>query len=45
MYEDVKKIDPELGLALDNEFQRQTDHLELIASENYVHPAKLFAAH
>lgn len=44
MYENVSKLDPELGQALEDEFKRQTDHLELIASENYVHDAVLQAA-
>ncbi|PIE89178.1 MAG: serine hydroxymethyltransferase [Acidobacteria bacterium] len=44
MYENVLKVDPEVGQALVDEYQRQTDHLELIASENYVHPAVLAAA-
>jgi glycine hydroxymethyltransferase len=33
--------DPELWMALQQELQRQEDHIELIASENYVSPAVL----
>jgi len=44
MYEDIMKIDPETGRALQAEYERQTDHLELIASENYVHSSILTAA-
>jgi len=34
-------FDPELDAALKNERQRQEDHIELIASENYVSPRVL----
>ena len=44
MYEEILKTDPELGQALEDEYTRQTNHLELIASENYVHPGVLAAA-
>src|SRR6188768_4100437 len=36
-------FDPELDAALKNERQRQEDHIELIASENYVSPRVLEA--
>src|SRR6186713_2241847 len=36
-------FDPELETALQNERQRQEDHIELIASENYVSPRVLEA--
>src|SRR5678810_989542 len=36
-------FDPELDTALQNERQRQEDHIELIATENYVSPAVLQA--
>src|SRR6187455_3691669 len=36
-------FDPELDTALKNERQRQEDHIELIASENYVSPRVLAA--
>ncbi|MDF1797402.1 MAG: serine hydroxymethyltransferase [Coxiellaceae bacterium] len=34
----VRDFDPELAEAVDHEIQRQEDHVELIASENYVSP-------
>ncbi len=34
----VHDFDPELAKAVDQEIQRQEDHVELIASENYVSP-------
>ena len=36
-------VDPEIARAIDLENQRQEDHIELIASENYVSPAVLAA--
>ena len=39
----LNEFDPELGAAMDAEFQRQQDHLELIASENYTSPRVLQA--
>lgn len=36
-------FDPELWRAIKNEEQRQEDHIELIASENYVSPSVLLA--
>jgi len=36
-------FDPELETALKNERQRQEDHIELIASENYASPRVLEA--
>src|SRR5579864_4921881 len=39
----VKDFDPELQRALDGERQRQEDHIELIASENYTSPRVLEA--
>lgn len=39
----VKKYDPEVGEAMELEFGRQTENIELIASENYVSPAVLAA--
>lgn len=35
MYDNVKKTDPELFNALSNEFKRQSEKIELIASENF----------
>jgi glycine hydroxymethyltransferase len=39
----LSDLDPELSRALQAELQRQEDHIELIASENYVSPAVLCA--
>ncbi len=39
----IADADPELWAAMQQELQRQEDHLELIASENYVSPAVLQA--
>ena len=35
----VRAVDPEVAQALADELQRQNDHIELIASENWVSPA------
>lgn len=37
----VDQIDPEIFAAIEKENQRQEDHIELIASENYTSPAVL----
>ncbi len=42
-HEFVAKYDPELGLAMGRELERQQDHLEMIASENFVSPAVMAA--
>ena len=39
----LAKTDPELWAAIQNENQRQEDHIELIASENYASPAVMQA--
>ena len=39
----IASFDPELQAALDQEAQRQEDHIELIASENYASPRVLEA--
>lgn len=39
----LAKADPELWAAIQNENQRQEDHIELIASENYASPAVMQA--
>jgi glycine hydroxymethyltransferase len=39
----IANFDPELWQAMENEAQRQEDHLELIASENYASPRVLEA--
>src|SRR5712664_3706803 len=43
-HRDVGTPDPELWRAIEGENRRQEDHIELIASENYVSPAVLEAA-
>lgn len=40
----LKTYDPELGEAVFNEYKRQQDGIELIASENFVSPAVMAAA-
>jgi glycine hydroxymethyltransferase len=39
----LEHSDPELWAAIAGENQRQEDHIELIASENYASPAVLAA--
>lgn len=39
----IENIDPELFAAIQRENQRQEDHIELIASENYTSPAVMAA--
>ncbi|MCO6449681.1 MAG: serine hydroxymethyltransferase, partial [Caldilineales bacterium] len=39
----LRESDPEVFSAIENEYQRQQDHVELIASENYVSRAVLAA--
>lgn len=39
--EPLKEFDPKIWQALEDEKQRQEEHIELIASENYVSPAVL----
>jgi glycine hydroxymethyltransferase len=39
----IAKFDPELSQAMEAERQRQEDHIELIASENYTSPAVMEA--
>ena len=39
----IARFDPELSMALSSEAQRQEDHIELIASENYASPRVLEA--
>ena len=45
MYEtdEIRTVDPEVAAAIDAEYDRQNDHLELIASENWVSPAVMQA--
>ena len=42
-YETVKRQDPEVYASMMRELERQRDHIELIASENFVSPAVLEA--
>ncbi len=42
-YSSLREFDPELAAAIAAEAQRQEDHVELIASENYVSPRVLEA--
>jgi len=42
-FEDVKSFDPELAKAISLEIGRQNDHIELIASENFVSKAVMAA--
>src|SRR5437667_4328743 len=39
--EPLRQFDPQIWQAIENEKQRQEDHIELIASENYVSPLVL----
>ncbi|MBQ6134043.1 MAG: serine hydroxymethyltransferase [Lachnospiraceae bacterium] len=41
--DDIRKEDPEVAQAICDEFNRQADHIELIASENWVSPAVMSA--
>lgn len=42
-FEDIKVFDPELTEAMEKEIGRQNDHIELIASENFVSKAVMAA--
>ena len=42
-FDEIKKVDPEIAEAIVNEQQRQNDHIELIASENWVSKAVMAA--
>ena len=41
--DEVKKVDPEIAQAIEAEMQRQNDHIELIASENWASKAVMAA--
>ena len=43
MYDSIRRQDPEVFASMERELQRQRDHLELIASENFVSPAVMEA--
>ena len=42
-YESIRREDPEVYSAMMRELQRQQDHIELIASENFVSEAVMQA--
>ena len=42
-FEEVKEFDPEISAAISDELGRQRDHIELIASENFVSKAVMAA--
>ena len=42
-FEEVKEFDPEIATAISDELGRQRDHIELIASENFVSKAVMAA--
>ncbi|MCM1283033.1 MAG: serine hydroxymethyltransferase [Muribaculaceae bacterium] len=41
--DDIKTVDPEIAEAITAEYERQSSHIELIASENWVSPAVMSA--
>ena len=41
--DEVKRTDPEIAAAIEQEIQRQNEHIELIASENWVSKAVMAA--
>lgn len=41
--DDVRNVDPEIASVICDEFERQSGHIELIASENWVSPAVMSA--
>ena len=41
--DDIKTVDPEIAKVISDEFARQSEHIELIASENWVSPAVMSA--
>ena len=41
--EEVRKVDPDIASAIEQEVQRQNDHIELIASENWTSKAVMAA--
>ena len=36
--DELSSVDPEIAAAIQHETQRQQEHVELIASENFTHP-------
>ena len=43
-YSMIEAVDGQVAAAINQELKRQQTHIELIASENFVHPAVLEAA-
>lgn len=41
--DDIRNVDPEIAQVICDEYARQSDHIELIASENWVSPAVMSA--
>ncbi|MBQ1547840.1 MAG: serine hydroxymethyltransferase [Lachnospiraceae bacterium] len=41
--DDIRNTDPEIADVIEKEYRRQADHIELIASENWVSPAVMSA--
>ena len=41
--DDIRNVDPEIADVICDEYKRQSDHIELIASENWVSPAVMSA--
>ena len=41
--DNLAAVDPDIAAAIQRETQRQQDHVELIASENFTHPAVMEA--
>ena len=41
--EEVRKVDPEIAAAIEQEVERQNEHIELIASENWTSKAVMAA--
>ncbi len=41
--DDIKAVDPAIAEVIEKEFARQSQHIELIASENWVSPAVMSA--
>ena len=42
-FDEVKRVDPEIAASIEKEIKRQNDHIELIASENWVSKAVMAA--
>ena len=42
--DDLSSVDPEIAAAIQHETQRQQEHVELIASENFTHPVIMQAS-